>query len=88
MCFPVNIAKHFKSNFFCRTLLVIASVLWKITMPNVNRALSNLRTMDDFNFTNFFSDKEMDALRKAPVIAYFAKLFQILRPECFIDIFR
>ena len=75
-CFPVNIAKLFKSNFFYRTLLVIASVLWTITMLSFNRALSNLRTMDDFNFTNFLSDRDMDALRKVPVIVSFAKLFQ------------
>ena len=36
-----------------------ASVLWTITMLNFNRALENLRTMDDFNFNNFLSDREI-----------------------------
>ena len=38
---------------------MIASVLWTIRMLNFNYALENLRTMGDFNFTNFLSDREM-----------------------------
>ena len=50
----------FKNNFFYRTPLVTASVLlFFSSMLNFGRALENLRTMDDFNFTNFLSDREM-----------------------------
>ena len=38
--------------------------------------MKNLYTMDDFNFTNFLIYRVMDALRKVPVIAAFAKQFQ------------
>ena len=34
-----------------------ASVPW--TMLNFNHTLENLRTKDDYNFTNFLSDREM-----------------------------
>ena len=60
-----------KKSFFYRTPQVTATVLWPITILNYNHALENLRTINDFNFTNFFSD------RKAPVITAFAKWFQI-----------
>ena len=31
----------------------------KVLLLNFNRALENFRTMDDFNFTNFLSDRGM-----------------------------
>ena len=36
-----------------------ASVLWTITILNYNHALENLRTMNDFYFTKFVSDRMM-----------------------------
>ena len=50
--------KMFKNSFFW-TPQVTASVLWTIIILNYNHALENLRTMNDFNFTNFFSDRVM-----------------------------
>ena len=79
-CFLVNIAKFLTANFFYRTPLVTASVFWTITILKFNRALENLRAMDDFNFPNFLSDKVMGSsteITTAPVIAAFPKLFQI-----------
>ena len=50
----------FKNNFFYRTPLVTAFVLlFFCSVLDFNRALENLRTMDDFNFTYFLSDREM-----------------------------
>ena len=56
--FCCEYCKIFKNNFFYRTPLVFASVLSTITMLNFNHALENLHTMDDFNFTNFLSDRD------------------------------
>ena len=39
--------------------LVTPSELWIITMLNLNHTLENLRTIYDFNFTNFLSDRVM-----------------------------
>ena len=52
-----------------------ASVLWAITILNFNRALENLRTINNFNFTNIFSDRVMGCSTEGPVAA-FAKRFQ------------
>ena len=60
----------FRNNFFCRATLVTTSVFWTITMLNVNRVSENLRTMNNFNCTNFFSDKRWDALWKAHFAAF------------------
>ena len=49
----------FKNSFFYRTLLVTASVPWTITMLNFNHTFENVRTKDDYSFTNFLSDREM-----------------------------
>ena len=68
--------KIFEINFSYRTPLVTVSVLWTITALNFKRILENLRTMGDFNFTNFLVIEWWDAPRKAPVIPAFAKLFQ------------
>ena len=40
-----------------------------------NRALENLRAMDDFYSTNFLSHKVIGCSTKAPVIDAFAKRF-------------
>ena len=41
------------SQLFYGPPLVIASVLWTITIMNFNRSLENLGTMHAFNFTIF-----------------------------------
>ena len=41
----------FKNSFFYRA----PYVLWAITTLNFNRVLGNLRTINNFNFTDFFS---------------------------------
>ena len=46
-----------KNSLFYRTPLVPASILWIFTILNFNRALENFRAMNDFSFTNFFSDR-------------------------------
>ena len=64
-------------------------------MLDFNRALENLRTMDDVNFTNFLSDREMGCstegpsyccLRKA-VSKNFRKVFQKVLLTTFISNF-
>ena len=55
----VSVSHDLKNNFFYRTPLVTASVHWRITMLNLNRALENSHTMNELNFTNFLSDREM-----------------------------
>ena len=57
--FSCEYCEIFKNSFFYRRPQVTASVLWTITILNYNHALENLRTMNDFNFTNFFSDRVM-----------------------------
>ena len=57
--FSCENSEIFKNSFFFRTPQVTASVLCTITVLNYNCALENLRTMNDFNFTNFFSDRVM-----------------------------
>ena len=55
-CFPVNIAKCLRTASFehLRWLLLYFGQLL-----NYNHALENLRTMNDFSFNNFFSDRVM-----------------------------
>ena len=71
-CFAVNIAKFLRTIFY-RTPLVIASVHSTITMLNFNHALENLRNMDDFNFTNFLSDREMGCSTEGASYCCFCK---------------
>ena len=64
-------------------------------MLNFNRALENLRTMDDFNFTNFLSDREIGystqsvsycCFRKAVSNNYFQKVLFIIFIRRLIDL--
>ena len=55
--FPCKYCEMFKDSFFYWTPLVTGPVLLTITIWNSNRALENLRTMNDFNFTHFFSER-------------------------------
>ena len=64
-------------------------------MLNFNRALENLRTMDDFNFTNFLSDREIGCstqsvryccFRKAVSNNYFQKVLFIIFIRRLIDV--
>ena len=57
--FSCECCETFKNSFFYRKPQVTPSVLWTITILNYNHTFENLRTMDDFNFTNFFSDRVM-----------------------------
>ena len=50
-----------------------ASVLWTITLLKYNHALENLHTMDDFNFTNFFSDRVIGCSTKDASCCCFCK---------------
>ena len=65
----------FKDSFFYWTPLVTGPVFLTITILNSIRALENLRTINDFNFT-FLVKGWWHALRKVPAIAAFAKQFQ------------
>ena len=58
--FSCEYVEIFKNSFFYRTPQVTASVLWTITILNYNHALENLGTMNDFDFTIFFSDRVME----------------------------
>ena len=58
--FSCEYCEIFKNSFFYRRPQVTASVLWTITILNYNHALENLGTMNDFDFTNFFSDRVME----------------------------
>ena len=52
-----EICKFLKNNFFyflLKNTLGDSSVLWIITILNFNRALENLRALNDFSFTDFF----------------------------------
>ena len=60
-------------SFFYRTPLVTGPVLWTIKILNANRALENLRTMNDFNFTNFFSKRMMACSAKGASYCCFRK---------------
>ena len=55
----VSVSHDLKNNFFYRTPLATASVNWTITMLNLNRALENSHIMNELNFTNFLSGREM-----------------------------
>ena len=57
--FSCKYSEIFKNSFFYRRPQGSAFVLWTITILNYNHALENFRTMNDFNFTNFFSDRVM-----------------------------
>ena len=57
--FSCEYCEIFKNSFFHRTHQVTASALWAITILNYNHALENLRTINDFNLTNFFGDRVM-----------------------------
>ena len=48
-------------------------VLWTITIWNSNHASENLRTMNDFNFANFFSNRVMACSAKGASYCYFRK---------------
>ena len=50
-----------------------ALVLWTITISNPSRALENLRSMNDFNFTNFFSNRVMASSAKGASYCCFRK---------------
>ena len=54
--FSCEYCEIFKNSFYYRAPLVTASVLWTITMLNCNLVLGNLRTMNNLNITNIFSD--------------------------------
>ena len=54
--FSCEYCEIFKNSFFNRAPLLTASVLWTITMLNCNLVLGNLRTMNNLNITNIFSD--------------------------------
>ena len=71
--FSCEYCEIFKDSFFYRTAVVTASVLWTITVLNSNRALDNLGTINDFNFTNFFSNKVMACSAKGTSYCCFRK---------------
>ena len=50
-----------------------APVLWTITILNSNRALENLRAMNDFSVTNFFSNSVMACSAKGASYCCFHK---------------
>ena len=49
----------FKNSLFYRAPLVTAFVLWAVAMLNFNCVFENLRTVNDFNFTNLFGNRVM-----------------------------
>ena len=53
--------------------LIATSVLWTIKILSFNRALENLRALDDFNFANFLSDRVMGC----STMLYFLKVLLI-----------
>ena len=65
--------KIFKDRFFDRTPVVTALILWTITILNPSRALENLRSMNDFNFTNFFSNRVIACSAKGASYCCFRK---------------
>ena len=71
--FSCEYCEIFKDSFFYRTPLVTPPVLWTITMLNFNRALENLGTMNNFNFTNIFSDRVMACPTKGASYCCFCK---------------
>ena len=74
----MNITKFSRTTFFIERLWLTASVfLFFCSMLSFNRALENLRTMDDFSFTNFLTDREMGCSRKAVSNNYFQKVLLI-----------
>ena len=67
-------------------LYTISVLLWTITTINFHRALKNLYSIDDFNFTNFLIDRVMGCsikgasycgFRKAVSSNYFQKVLLI-----------
>ena len=71
--FSCDYCEIFKDSFFYRTPLVTALVLWTITILNSSRALKNLRSMNDFSFTNFISNRVMACSAKGASYCYFRK---------------
>ena len=71
--FSCEYCEIFKDSFFYRTPLVTALVLWTITILNPSRALENLRSMDDFSFTNVFSKRVMACSAKGASYCCFRK---------------
>ena len=105
--FPVNIAKFLKTTFLKEHLWGLLLYFGQFKYQILTQSLEKLRTMGDFNFTNFFKQRVIGGkrfccasyycfpqfafgnlfsenccfclmlpLRKAPVTAAFAKLFQ------------
>ena len=57
--FSCECCEIFKNSLFYRRSQVTASLLWTITILNYSQVLENLHIINDFNFTNFFSDRMM-----------------------------
>ena len=71
-------------------LCTISVLLWPITIINFNRALKNMYTMDDFNFTSFLIDRVMACSTKGASCCCFRKAvssnyFQKVLPINFIS---
>ena len=71
--FSCEYCEIFKGSFFYRTPLVTTLALWTITILNPCSALENLRSMNDFNFTNFFSNRVMACSAKGASYCCFRK---------------
>ena len=71
--FPCKYCEMFKDSFFYWTPLLTGPVLLTITIWNSNRALENLRKMNDFNFTNVFSKRVMTCFAKGASYCCFRK---------------
>ena len=71
--FPSEYCEIFMDSFFYTTPLVTGPVLWTITILNANRALENLRTANDFNFTKFFTKRVMACSAKGASYCCFRK---------------
>ena len=71
--FSCDYYEIFKDSFFYRTPVVTALVLWTITMLNSSRALKNLRSVNDFSFTNFISNRVMVCSAKSASYCCFRK---------------
>ena len=74
--FSCEYCEIFKNSFFYRAPPVTASVLWIITTLNFNRVLGNLRSMNNFNFINFFSDRVTRCSMEGASYCCFRKAFQ------------
>ena len=64
-----------------------ASVLWAITILNFNIALEDLRTMDDFSFTNFLSGSDGMLYGRCQLLLFSESRFKQLLSESLIDKF-